>query len=695
MKLTAIDLFAGAGGLSKGFEQAGFTILAAFEKNANARTTYSHNFPNVTMYENVIGADYASLIKKHGSIDVVIGGPPCQGFSNANRQHNQAISLNNKLVKEYVRAILSVQPKAFLMENVSALKSDVHRFYLEETDKVMRDRYCIPFRKDLIQLMPGSNICEGIAEIAESTTKQQELRWSDPEFSCIRIFYRQLNNPKKLLSALHRYNKQLIKWERGLQIPANLPIAIQTEYKSFIQGIKSFLAEGIIEPRFLSAISCINQFQQMLQWLKEVKDNRIVIDEIICDPDHGLALKVESCAVSDYLTAILSGRGSNGYYLAHGVLKAVEFGVPQKRERFILIGARKDLCSREDVTMPMGTISDPKNYQTVFDAIADLEAIPVGYERDSSPIPLDSFPFDFSKDPDAIGQKLRNSPRLPNHISTQTREVAMERFKALKQGQNFHALDNRLKTTYTNADRTQNTIYLRLKYDEPSGTVINVRKSMWIHPVLNRALSVREAARLQSFPDSFEFIGTKDSQYQQVGNAVPPLLAEAIAQHIIKLLSECKPSAESEQTDNHSPDQRSYNMSQIRSEDTKPEIIVGHFLHSKGLRYRKHDAKLPGKPDFVFRKYNVAVFVNGCFWHMHEGCRYSKMPASNTTYWRPKLLHNAERDIANQKKLEEMGYHVIVVWECELKNNKNVRLQQLYHEITQYGQMQLDQLFSN
>lgn len=92
--------------------------------------------------------------------------------------------------------------------------------------------------------------------------------------------------------------------------------------------------------------------------------------------------------------------------------------------------------------------------------------------------------------------------------------------------------------TYTDISRTQNTIYLRLKYDELSGTVVNVRKSMWIHPEYNRAVSIREAARLQTFPDSFIFEGTKDSQYQQVGNAVPPILAKAIAEKISKLLED-------------------------------------------------------------------------------------------------------------------------------------------------------------
>lgn len=134
--------------------------------------------------------------------------------------------------------------------------------------------------------------------------------------------------------------------------------------------------------------------------------------------------------------------------------------------------------------------------------------------------------------------KRLNNAVLKNHIITKTTDTAMQRFKAIKQGQNFHSLDDKLKTnTYTDASRTQNTIYLRLDYDEPSGTVVNVRKSMWIHPTLDRAISVREAARLQTFPDSFVFCGSKDKQYQQVGNAVPPIMAKSIAKKLAQTLN--------------------------------------------------------------------------------------------------------------------------------------------------------------
>ena len=125
---------------------------------------------------------------------------------------------------------------------------------------------------------------------------------------------------------------------------------------------------------------------------------------------------------------------------------------------------------------------------------------------------------------------------VKNHIVPKTREKSLERFVALQEGENFHKLSTELKDNYADPSRTQNSIYLRLDSTKPSGTVINVRKSMWIHPQLNRAISVREAARLQSFPDKFIFKGPKDAQYQQIGNAVPPLMAKGIAEHLLKYI---------------------------------------------------------------------------------------------------------------------------------------------------------------
>ena len=184
------------------------------------------------------------------------------------------------------------------------------------------------------------------------------------------------------------------------------------------------------------------------------------------------------------------------------------------------------------MALPKGRF-DADQYRTVRDAIADLEDVePVVDLSEDTGITLEP-----AGELGELAASLRNADVLRNHIVTNTTKTAMQRFKALKQGQNFHALDDSLKTnTYTDASRTQNTIYLRLDYDEPSGTVVNVRKSMWIHPTKDRAISVREAARLQTFPDSFVFCGTKDKQYQQVGNAVPPIMAKSIAKKLANLL---------------------------------------------------------------------------------------------------------------------------------------------------------------
>ena len=268
----------------------------------------------------------------------------------------------------------------------------------------------------------------------------------------------------------------------------------------------------------------------MLRHAQEIIDNGLVVEGY--KDDNGLYAEVRSFAVFDYIKAKL-GVGDNGYTINQDVLCAANFGAPQKRMRFVMMGIRKDIAT--ETQMPKGWFTE-KRYRTVRDAISDLEDVDPVYERadDEKGIKI-KHPDNMSR----LAKILANSRTLHNHITTNTSDVAMERFKALKQGENFHKLTSDLvSNTYTDATRTQNTIYLRLNYDEPSGTVLNVRKSMWIHPVKDRAISVREAARLQTFPDKFVFYGTKNEQYQQVGNAVPPMMAKAIASCLAKQLGE-------------------------------------------------------------------------------------------------------------------------------------------------------------
>ena len=119
--------------------------------------------------------------------------------------------------------------------------------------------------------------------------------------------------------------------------------------------------------------------------------------------------------------------------------------------------------------------------------------------------------------------------------------------------------------------------------------------------------------------------------------------------------------------DVHSKKTRSYNMSKISGKNTKPEILVRRYLHSKGFRFRLHSKSLIGKPDIVLPKYRTVVFVHGCFWHSHQGCKYFKLPKTRTEFWANKLAQNKIRDIQVAKALTGSGWNVYEVWECELK----------------------------
>lgn len=123
--------------------------------------------------------------------------------------------------------------------------------------------------------------------------------------------------------------------------------------------------------------------------------------------------------------------------------------------------------------------------------------------------------------------------------------------------------------------------------------------------------------------------------------------------------------------DKLTPQQRHKIMAAIRGKNTKPEILVRKGLFKRGFRYRLNHKRLPGHPDLVLRKYRTCIFVNGCFWHGHEGC--SKIPSTNTEFWEAKIRKNKERDIETQKELAKMGWHCITLWECELKPNVRER----------------------
>ena len=132
------------------------------------------------------------------------------------------------------------------------------------------------------------------------------------------------------------------------------------------------------------------------------------------------------------------------------------------------------------------------------------------------------------------------------------------------------------------------------------------------------------------------------------------------------------------------PEERSRCMAAIKGKDTKPELIVRKYLFSRGLRYRIQDKRLPGRPDIVLPKYKTVVFVDGCFWHGHEGCRYFRLPKSNIEFWEQKIFRNKARDSRNTTELQELGWRVIRVWECDIRKVAGRRdyLDSLYDRIT-------------
>lgn len=135
--------------------------------------------------------------------------------------------------------------------------------------------------------------------------------------------------------------------------------------------------------------------------------------------------------------------------------------------------------------------------------------------------------------------------------------------------------------------------------------------------------------------------------------------------------------------DRISKEHRSWNMSQIKNRDTQPEKKVRTILHQMGFRFRLHQNDLPGKPDIVLPKYQIIIFVHGCFWHRHKGCRYAYTPKSRINFWTSKFSENINRDKRNARKLRRLGWHVWTVWECEIRDSHKLtrRLKGLYKRL--------------
>lgn len=243
-------------------------------------------------------------------------------------------------------------------------------------------------------------------------------------------------------------------------------------------------------------------------------------------------------------------------------------------------------------------------------------------------------------------------------------------------------------TLTTKQDRDPNSGNL---YMEPQGNLGNYRY-----------LTPRECIRLMGFDeadyekimdnnvllkkDSWAF--TRDRIIRMAGNSIAVNVLVEVFRQMMDIHNVLYPKPGRKASfDVHTPEVRSFNMSQIKSKHTKPEELVSKYLFHAGMRrYKRNDNSLPGSPDIVLKKYKTVVFVNGCFWHGHEGCKYFKYPKTNEDFWREKIHANKDRDQRQIAELEALGWKVIIVWECELKGNKaENRLADLVTEIKSNG----------
>ncbi len=341
--MIGIDLFSGSGGLSEGAEQAGIEVRLAVESDPHAVATYSRNHPRTQIFPHDIRLLTKTILIQLGHIDVVFGGPPCQGFSTSNQKTRSLTNPENWLLLDFLRVVETIMPDWTLFENVTGIIETEGGFFLRELTK-------------------------------------------------------------------------------GLE---NL-----------------------------------------------------------------------------------------GYTCSSWMLNAVNYGVPQLRKRLFVLG------SLHGIRIKPPTPSSSA-YVTVQEAIADLPSLSNGASDNW-------MPYKYKAMSDYSHMMRGGANQSPNHLVTKNNDKVIERYKHIPQGGNWQDIPAELMTNYKDLSRCHTRIYHRLKANVPSVVIGNYRKNMLIHPIENRGLSVREAARLQSFRDSYEFQGSIGFQQQQVANAVPPLLAYAV-----------------------------------------------------------------------------------------------------------------------------------------------------------------------
>jgi DNA (cytosine-5)-methyltransferase 1 len=375
-----------------------------------------------------------------------------------------------------------------------------------------------------------------------------------------------------------------------------------------------------------------------------------------------------------------------GYSTKQFVAKATELRLPQRRKRHFLVAAPNAEFSKEGILQFEGEKSP-----AVEDYIEGLEDEPEQHD--------DMF-----------------------HVASRMSEKNKERAEyLLNNSETFDLPDDLRPPCHQDGNHSYNSVYGQIRPDEPAQTITTGFGSMgqgrFLHPNCKRVITPHEAARIQGFPDYFDFQSAKlrTSLHTMIGNAVPPKLAAVMVRNLVQTgqfefdlqrtvgfgqrstiqtleanssgntttsySNESVPAMEKSADSTNEPTdvdpKRSEWMSNVGQSDTPPEVAVRRLLHRMGFRYRTENPDLPGSPDIANRTRSWAVFVHGCFWHQHKGCERASIPKKNREFWEQKFERNKERDRRVQQKLEDAGFLVKVVWECQIEDSPKAVAEEL------------------
>lgn len=386
-----------------------------------------------------------------------------------------------------------------------------------------------------------------------------------------------------------------------------------------------------------------------------------------------------------------------GYEVRHDILLAADYGAPQLRRRLFIVGMRaggafefpaathlggwrRDTLDKwEAKRVELGL----RRHISCWEAIADLPRL----EDRQDPVTKYVATVKTS-----IATHLRDGAarEIRDHEALTLSEETLNLVRQVPQGGTWRDIAfSDLPERFRGMRRTDSTnLFGRLDPGRPSYTIntqfMNVTTGCYTHPFEDRALSLREGARLQTFPDRYEFVGSMTSRARQIGNAVPPIMGSFLGAAIAKQLGEGEKVQHPpliEPSKRRPPGRPSTatrtRMSRQKRTGTKPELALRKVLHARGLRYRvdeKPEADLRSTADMVFKSAKVAVFSDGCFWH---GCEvHSRQTKSNTLWWREKIEANQVRDAETTEALEARGWTVIRIWEHEDTDQAANRVQE-------------------